>query len=53
MGAPGLRPRQLGELGATRVTFGPGLQRRSAELLATLTGDLRKCGEQDIRPLLD
>ncbi|MGW0840351.1 isocitrate lyase/PEP mutase family protein [Streptomyces sp. NPDC002787] len=38
----GLAPRRLGELGATRITFGPGLQRRTAELLTALAGGLRR-----------
>ncbi|MFF1656320.1 isocitrate lyase/phosphoenolpyruvate mutase family protein [Streptomyces sp. NPDC058255] len=32
---------ELGDLGATRVTFGPGLQRRSAEALRELAVNLR------------
>ncbi|MFF6782056.1 isocitrate lyase/phosphoenolpyruvate mutase family protein [Streptomyces sp. NPDC012510] len=38
----GPAPRRIGELGATRITFGPGFQRRTAELLTTLAGDLRR-----------
>jgi 2-methylisocitrate lyase-like PEP mutase family enzyme len=37
----GLSARELGELGATRVTFGPGLQRRAAEALRDLAAELR------------
>ncbi|MEW2167589.1 isocitrate lyase/phosphoenolpyruvate mutase family protein [Streptomyces sp. NPDC007084] len=32
---------ELGELGATRVTFGPGLQRRAAEALGDIAAGLR------------
>ncbi|MFD8736439.1 isocitrate lyase/phosphoenolpyruvate mutase family protein [Streptomyces sp. NPDC059618] len=38
----GTAPAELGELGATRVTFGPGLQRRSAETLAGVAATLRQ-----------
>ncbi|GAA2914146.1 isocitrate lyase/phosphoenolpyruvate mutase family protein [Streptomyces thioluteus] len=34
-------PTRLGELGATRITFGPGLHRRTMAALATIAGDLR------------
>jgi hypothetical protein len=37
----GTSPAELGELGATRVTFGPGLQRRAAEALGDLAAKLR------------
>ncbi|MEU9142161.1 isocitrate lyase/phosphoenolpyruvate mutase family protein [Streptomyces sp. NPDC048404] len=37
----GTSPAELGELGATRVTFGPGLQRRAAEALEDLAAKLR------------
>ncbi|MEU6276667.1 isocitrate lyase/phosphoenolpyruvate mutase family protein [Streptomyces populi] len=37
----GASPAELGELGATRVTFGPGLQRRAAEALGDLAAKLR------------
>ncbi|WP_369248702.1 isocitrate lyase/phosphoenolpyruvate mutase family protein [Streptomyces sp. R41] len=33
---------ELGELGATRVTFGPGLQRRAAEALRGIVAGLRQ-----------
>ncbi|MES5816503.1 isocitrate lyase/phosphoenolpyruvate mutase family protein [Streptomyces sp. RG80] len=36
----GLSPAELGERGATRVTFGPGLQRRSSEILAELAAEM-------------
>ncbi|WRZ91065.1 isocitrate lyase/phosphoenolpyruvate mutase family protein [Streptomyces sp. NBC_01007] len=35
---------ELGELGATRITFGPGLQRRAAEALAEIAAELRQAG---------
>ncbi|MFJ2089828.1 isocitrate lyase/phosphoenolpyruvate mutase family protein [Streptomyces sp. NPDC087901] len=38
-GGPG--PRRLGELGAARVTFGPGLQRRAMAALGETAGGLR------------
>lgn len=38
----GPSPTALGELGATRVTFGPGLQRRAALALKELATELRK-----------
>lgn len=37
----GVPTAELGELGATRVTFGPGLQRRAAELLGDVAAGLR------------
>ena len=37
----GPSPSGLGELGATRVTFGPGLQRRAAQALREITEPLR------------
>ncbi|WP_369171881.1 isocitrate lyase/phosphoenolpyruvate mutase family protein [Streptomyces sp. R28] len=38
----GPAPAELGELGATRITFGPGLQRSSAEALRGIAADLTK-----------
>ncbi|MDH6516990.1 2-methylisocitrate lyase-like PEP mutase family enzyme [Streptomyces sp. SAI-208] len=38
----GPSPTELGELGATRVTFGPGLQRRAALALRGTAAELRK-----------
>lgn len=38
----GPSPRDLGELGATRVTFGGGLQRRIAEEIQGLARELRE-----------
>lgn len=38
--ADGPSPRQLGELGATRVTFGPGLQRRAMAALGEIAARL-------------
>ncbi|WP_329441322.1 isocitrate lyase/phosphoenolpyruvate mutase family protein [Streptomyces canus] len=38
----GPSPTELGELGATRVTFGPGLQRRMARLLRESADGLRR-----------
>jgi len=38
----GPSPTALGELGATRVTFGPGLQRRAALALQGMTDELRR-----------
>ena len=38
----GPSPTELGELGATRITFGPGLQRRSAQALRDIAADLAK-----------
>ncbi|WP_330240375.1 isocitrate lyase/PEP mutase family protein [Streptomyces sp. NBC_00525] len=35
-------PRRLGELGATRVTFGPGLQRRADAAVREIAGGLRR-----------
>ncbi|WP_189312023.1 isocitrate lyase/PEP mutase family protein [Streptomyces brasiliensis] len=40
LGAEGPSPAALGELGATRVTFGPGFQRRAAEALREITETL-------------
>jgi 2-methylisocitrate lyase-like PEP mutase family enzyme len=37
----GPSPAALGELGATRVTFGPGLQRRAAEAVREIAAGLR------------
>ncbi|MFG3100383.1 isocitrate lyase/phosphoenolpyruvate mutase family protein [Streptomyces sp. NPDC048182] len=37
----GPSPAELGERGATRITFGPGLQRAAARALAEIAGDLR------------
>ncbi|MGW1532615.1 isocitrate lyase/PEP mutase family protein [Streptomyces aureus] len=37
----GPSPGELGERGATRVTFGPGLQRRAAEALGDIAAKLR------------
>ncbi|MGW0966962.1 isocitrate lyase/PEP mutase family protein [Streptomyces sp. NPDC002516] len=37
----GASPAELGELGATRVTFGPGLQRRASEALGDIAAGLR------------
>lgn len=37
----GPSPTELGELGATRITFGPGLQRRAAEALRGIAAHLR------------
>ncbi|WP_020118662.1 isocitrate lyase/phosphoenolpyruvate mutase family protein [Streptomyces canus] len=37
----GPSPTELGELGATRVTFGPGLQRRAARQMRELADSLR------------
>ena len=37
----GPSPAELGDLGATRVTFGPGLQHRATEALADITARLR------------
>ncbi|MFF3498748.1 isocitrate lyase/phosphoenolpyruvate mutase family protein [Streptomyces sp. NPDC003247] len=37
----GPSPAELGGLGATRVTFGPGLQRRAAAALGEIAGGLR------------
>lgn len=36
----GPSPAELGELGATRVTFGPGLQRRATSILAELVEEM-------------
>ncbi|WP_425830392.1 isocitrate lyase/PEP mutase family protein [Streptomyces fractus] len=43
VGAPpgGPSPREWGELGATRVTFGPGLQRRAMEAVRKIAESLR------------
>ncbi|MFJ9039163.1 isocitrate lyase/phosphoenolpyruvate mutase family protein [Streptomyces sp. NPDC102406] len=43
VGAPpgGPSPREWGELGATRITFGPGLQRRATDALRRIAADLR------------
>jgi 2-methylisocitrate lyase-like PEP mutase family enzyme len=38
----GPSPTELGELGATRVTFGPGLQRRAARALREIAGQLSR-----------
>jgi 2-methylisocitrate lyase-like PEP mutase family enzyme len=38
----GPSPTELGELGATRVTFGPGLQRRMARQLREIADSLRR-----------
>ncbi|MFB7210217.1 isocitrate lyase/phosphoenolpyruvate mutase family protein [Streptomyces sp. NPDC056255] len=38
----GPAPRRLGELGATRITFGPGLQRRTMAALRETADELRK-----------
>ncbi|MGN9759385.1 isocitrate lyase/PEP mutase family protein [Streptomyces sp. SD31] len=38
----GPSPTELGELGATRITFGPGLQRRTAEALREIAAGLTK-----------
>jgi 2-methylisocitrate lyase-like PEP mutase family enzyme len=38
----GPSPTALGELGATRVTFGPGLQRRAARALRGMADELRR-----------
>ncbi|ELS55750.1 putative Transferase [Streptomyces viridochromogenes Tue57] len=38
----GPSPTELGELGATRITFGPGLQRRAAQALRDIAADLAK-----------
>ncbi|MBD0423129.1 isocitrate lyase/phosphoenolpyruvate mutase family protein [Streptomyces sp. TRM S81-3] len=38
----GPSPAELGELGATRITFGPGLQRRAAGALREIAGQLVK-----------
>ena len=38
----GPSPTALGELGATRITFGPGLQRRAAEALREIAAGLTK-----------
>ncbi|MES9504795.1 isocitrate lyase/phosphoenolpyruvate mutase family protein [Streptomyces sp. NPDC000609] len=38
----GPAPRRLGELGATRITFGPGLQRRAMAALREIADGLRK-----------
>ncbi|MDO0912332.1 isocitrate lyase/phosphoenolpyruvate mutase family protein [Streptomyces sp. DT2A-34] len=38
----GPSPTELGELGATRITFGPGLQRRAAEALREIAAGLTK-----------
>jgi 2-methylisocitrate lyase-like PEP mutase family enzyme len=38
----GPSPAELGELGATRITFGPGLQRRAAQALRGIAADLTK-----------
>ncbi|AOP50191.1 isocitrate lyase/PEP mutase family protein [Streptomyces lydicus] len=35
-------PRELGALGATRITFGPGLQQQAATALARVAGQLRE-----------
>ncbi|PZT76221.1 MULTISPECIES: isocitrate lyase/PEP mutase family protein [unclassified Streptomyces] len=35
-------PRRLGELGATRITFGPGLQRRADAAVREIAGGLRR-----------
>ncbi|MFF2331006.1 MULTISPECIES: isocitrate lyase/phosphoenolpyruvate mutase family protein [unclassified Streptomyces] len=35
-------PRRLGELGATRITFGPGLQRRAMAAVREIADELRK-----------
>ncbi|MDV9200816.1 isocitrate lyase/phosphoenolpyruvate mutase family protein, partial [Streptomyces sp. Wh19] len=35
-------PRRLGELGATRITFGPGLQRRAMAAVREIADGLRK-----------
>jgi 2-methylisocitrate lyase-like PEP mutase family enzyme len=40
LGGKGPSPTELGELGATRVTFGPGLQRRAARALREIAGQL-------------
>ncbi|KOU64034.1 carboxyvinyl-carboxyphosphonate phosphorylmutase [Streptomyces sp. MMG1533] len=37
----GPSPTELGELGATRVTFGPGLQRRATAALREITAEVR------------
>ncbi|MFF8711951.1 isocitrate lyase/phosphoenolpyruvate mutase family protein [Streptomyces sp. NPDC015184] len=38
----GPAPRRLGELGATRITFGPGLQRRALAAVREIAQELRK-----------
>lgn len=38
----GPSPAELGALGATRVTFGPGLLRRTTEALRDIAGGLRQ-----------
>jgi 2-methylisocitrate lyase-like PEP mutase family enzyme len=38
----GPSPTELGELGATRITFGPGLQRRAVEALREIAAGLTK-----------
>jgi 2-methylisocitrate lyase-like PEP mutase family enzyme len=38
----GPSPTALGELGATRITFGPGLQRRAALALQGMAGELKR-----------
>ncbi|MEE1772091.1 isocitrate lyase/phosphoenolpyruvate mutase family protein [Streptomyces sp. JV185] len=41
-GPDGPPPRRLGELGATRITFGPGLQRRAMAAVREIADELRK-----------
>lgn len=38
----GPSPTELGELGATRITFGPGLQRWAALALQGMAGELKR-----------
>ncbi|MFE7354211.1 isocitrate lyase/phosphoenolpyruvate mutase family protein [Streptomyces sp. NPDC057543] len=40
--ADGPTPRELGGLGATRITFGPGLQRRAMSAVREIADELRK-----------
>ncbi|MGW5197730.1 isocitrate lyase/PEP mutase family protein [Streptomyces spiralis] len=40
----GPSPTELGALGATRITFGPGLQRRAAQALGDIAAGLRRNG---------
>ncbi|MEU9315491.1 isocitrate lyase/phosphoenolpyruvate mutase family protein [Streptomyces sp. NPDC048295] len=41
-GPDGPPPRRLGELGATRITFGPGLQRRAMAAVREIADELRR-----------
>ncbi|MEU7055301.1 isocitrate lyase/phosphoenolpyruvate mutase family protein [Streptomyces sp. NPDC046197] len=47
----GPSPAELGELGATRVTFGPGLQRRTVQALHRLAAELGQCPGRQRSPV--